>query len=301
VKHVLEALAVMVFVGSRFFVTNACAEAMLGHHHASSEKAVDSMPEQSRGEPQAIGTKIPYPAHGIAELATHRDPHAYSDGQDFSGLSKPMMGDGHALGMLLVDRLEARSVRNSVSMTYDWQAWYGYDYNRVVVRAEGELESGQLKNARNEVLWGHALTPYWDTHLGLRHDSGLGTDRLWGVFGVQGLAPYWVYVEATAYVGEQGVAFRLETEYDVLITQKLVLQPRVEVNFYSQNDTSRLVSSGLSNIEAGLRLRYEINREFMPYIGIEWAGTFGSAADIIRLQGNKPEETRFIAGLAFWF
>jgi len=116
-----------------------------------------------------------------------------------------------------------------------------------------------------------------------RYDSGLGAERTWGAFGFQGYAPYWIYIEATGYVGEEGrTAFRLETEYDMLFTQKLVLQPRIEMNFYSQRDLSRLASSGLSNIEAGLRLRYEFYREFAPYIGIEWASTFGAAADVIR-------------------
>jgi copper resistance protein B len=239
---------------------------------------------------------------GIQQLQANRDPHAYTDGQDFSGLSKPKMGDEDYLGSLIVDRLEGSNARDDFSMTYDWQAWYGHDYNKLVIRAEGEIDQGTFKNARNEALWGHALTAFWDTQLGVRIDSGLGADRVWGAFGIQGFAPYWIYVEATAYIGEQGrTAFRLETEYDLLITQKLILQPRVEVNFYSQNDPSRLVSSGLSNIEAGLRLRYEIYREFAPYIGIEWASTFGSAADIIQSQSKQAEENRFIAGVHFWF
>jgi copper resistance protein B len=235
-------------------------------------------------------------------MPEHRDPHAYTDGLDFSGLSKPMMGDGHSMAALIVDRLEGTNARDDFSLTYDWQAWFGGDYNRLVVRAEGEIDQGSFKDARNELLWGHALTAFWDTQVGLRYDSGIGADRIWGAFGVQGYAPYWLYIEATAYVGEQGrTAFRLETEYDVLVTQKLILQPRVEVNFYSQSDATRLISSGLSNIEAGLRLRYEFKREFAPYVGIEWANTFGSAADIIRAQGKKAQETRFIAGIHFWF
>lgn len=232
----------------------------------------------------------------------NRDPHAYTDGKYFSHQSMPMMGDQEYLAALIVDRLEGVNVRDDFSMTYDWQAWYGKDYDRLVVRAEGEIDQGQFKSARNEALWGHALSAFWDTQIGVRYDSGQGADRAWGAFGIQGYAPYWIYIEATGYVGEEGrTAFRLETEYDVLITQKLILQPRVETNFYSQSDPSRLVSSGLSNIEAGLRLRYEFKREFAPYIGIEWANTFGSAADIIRAKGNKAEETRFVAGVHFWF
>jgi copper resistance protein B len=231
-----------------------------------------------------------------------RDPHAYSDGYDFGPIPRPKMGDEDNFGALLVDRLESVSTHNNTFMTYDWQAWYGHTYDRAVVRAEGEILDGKFKDARNELLWAHAITAYWDTQLGVRYDSGKGTDRGWLAFGVQGLSPYWLYVEATAYVNEQGrTAFRLETEYDLLLTQKLILQPRIEVNFYSQRDDTRDVSSGLSNMEAGLRLRYEIRREFAPYIGIEWASRFGSAANNIRISGKDAEEARLVAGVHFWF
>lgn len=301
----------VVFVSLVMMSTNAWAEEsahdnmdmMPGHDHQGMNHA-EMMSHESMDDGRAMEHKghTHKTDQGIQELIANRDPHAYADSQDFTGLSKPKMGDEEFLGSFIVDRLEGVSARDDFSMTYDWQAWYGHDYNRLVVRAEGEIDQGTFKSARNEALWGHALTAYWDTQLGVRIDSGLGTDRVWGAFGIQGYAPYWIYIEATGYVGEEGrTAFRLETEYDVLITQKLILQPRIEMNFYSERDLSRLVSSGLSNIEAGLRLRYEIKREFAPYIGIEWASTFGSAADTIRSQGNKPEETRFVAGVHFWF
>jgi copper resistance protein B len=247
-----------------------------------------------------------------------RDPHAWSGGYtlDSGPYALPeqrQLGmadthnfgellDEHNFGGLLVDRLESQTKRNNTSMTYDWQAWYGQTYDRLLIRSEGDIESGTFKNARNELLWAHAITAYWDTQLGVRYDSGKGTDRGWLTFGVQGLAPYWLYVEANAYVNEQGrTAFRLETEYDLLLTQKLILQPRIEMNIYSRRDDTRDVSSGLSNIEAGLRLRYEIRRGFGPYVGIEWAGRFGSAADNIRAAGKDAEETRFVAGVRFWY
>lgn len=231
-----------------------------------------------------------------------RDPYAYSDGYDFGPIPRSKMGDEDNFAGLLVDRLESVSTRNNTYMTYDWQAWYGQTYDRALARAEGEIENGTFKDARNELLWAHAITPYLDSQLGLRYDSGKGTDRGWLAFGVQGLLPYWLYIEANGYVNEQGrTAFRLETEYDLLLTQKLILQPRVEMNFYSQRDDSRNVSSGLSNIEAGLRLRYEIRREFAPYVGIEWASRFGSAADNIRASGNAAEELRLVGGVRLWF
>jgi copper resistance protein B len=238
-----------------------------------------------------------------------RDPHAWSEGDTLEsgsyvlpGRRQLRMADEQNFGGALIDRLESQTNGNNTSMTYDSQAWYGQTYDRLLIRNEGEIERGTFKNARNELLWAHAITAYWDTQLGVRYDSGKGTDRGWLAFGVQGFAPYWLYVEANAYVNEQGrTAFRLETEYDLSITQKLILQPRMEMNIYSRRDDTRDVSSGLSDIEAGLRLRYEIRREFAPYVGIEWAGRFGSAADNIRVAGKNAEEARLVAGVRFWY
>ena len=277
---------------------------MMSHESKVNHNSVSTEKSSAEGEGWVRENKLRegVSARDSEAFKINRDPHAYTDGNAYSHLSKPMMGDTDYLGALIVDRLEGVHAQDNFSMTYDWQAWYGQDYDKLVIRAEGEIDRGTFKNNRNEALWGHALTAFWDTQLGVRYDSGAGVDRTWGTFGVQGFAPYWIYIEATAYIGEEGrTAFRLETEYDVLITQKLILQPRVEMNFYSQRDPSRLVSSGLSNIEAGMRLRYEFNREFAPYIGVEWASTFGSAADMIKSQGNKAEETRFVAGVHFWF
>ncbi|MDO9103924.1 MAG: copper resistance protein B [Methylovulum sp.] len=230
-----------------------------------------------------------------------RDPHAYAEGYGFGDLTHPQMGDEEILAALVVDRLENLTTDNESSMTYDAQAWFGKTYDRAVLRAEGKGDYAKIGDARSEVLWGHALTPFWDTHLGLRYDSGGDVDRSWFAFGVQGLAPYWLYIEATGYIGEQGrAAFRFESEYDLLLTQKLILQPRIEVNFYSQRDNGRAISSGLSDYEAGLRLRYEIRREFAPYVGIEWAGQYGSTV-ALPSSGNHTTETRLVAGLHFWF
>ncbi|WP_235209257.1 copper resistance protein B [Methylobacter sp. BBA5.1] len=231
-----------------------------------------------------------------------RDPHAYSAGYGFGSIPRPRLGDEDNFASLLVDRLESVMTRNNTSMTYDWQAWYGQTYDRALIRAEGSIADGTFIDARNELLWAHAITPYLDSQLGIRYDSGKGTDRGWLAFGIQGLLPYFTYVEATAYVNEQGrTAFRFETEYDLLLTQKLILQPRIEMNFYSRRDDSRDVSSGLSDFEGGLRLRYEIRREFAPYVGVEWAGVFGSAATNIRASGNAAEELRLVAGVRLWF
>src|SRR3546814_7108787 len=127
-------------------------------------------------------------------------------------------------------------------------AWFGGTYNRAVLKAEGEVAGGKLKEAQTELLWSHAVSTFWDTQLGVRVDHGEGPSREWLAFGVQGLAPYWFDIDATAYVGPSGrTALSLSAEYDLLITQKLVLQPRVEVNFYGKRDEAREIGSGLSD------------------------------------------------------
>jgi len=117
-----------------------------------------------------------------------------------------------------------------------------------------------------------------------------------------GTAPYWFEVDATAYVGPSGrTALRLRSEYDILLTQKLYLQPAVEVNFYGKDDRARAIGNGLSDATAGLRLKYEVTRQFVPYVGVEWSGKFGKTADYVRGLGESGQETRFVAGLSFRF
>lgn len=232
-----------------------------------------------------------------------RDPHAYAEGYTVGHFARHKMGDEEPIASLLMDRLESVNSTSNNDLTYDFQAWYGLTYNRLLVRAEGSINKGAFENARSEVLWAHALTPYWDSQVGIRYDSGRGTDRGWLAFGVQGLAPYWVYVEATGYVNEQGrTAFRLELEYDLLITQKLILQPRTELNFYSRSDVSRNVQSGLSDAELGIRLRYELVREFAPYIGVDWEYRPGQSVSEQQLSIQASvSEVRFVAGVRFWY
>lgn len=138
--------------------------------------------------------------------------------------------------------------------------------------------------------------------LGLRSDSGGGPERRWLAAGVQGLAPYWFDVDVTAYLGEGGrTALRLSADYDILLTQKLILQPRVEASLYGQEDKEREIGSGLSSGSVGLRLRYELSRQIAPYIGVEWKGKYGATADLARSAGAPTEESQWVAGVRFWF
>ncbi|MBI1396838.1 MAG: copper resistance protein B [Betaproteobacteria bacterium] len=231
-----------------------------------------------------------------------RDPDAYAEGQDFGPIPRPRMADEHSFGSLLVNRLETVRTTDTNSATYDVQGWYGRDYDRATLKGEGDIDRRHLQTARTELLWSHAFASYWDSQLGIRHDNGSGPDRNWLAVGVQGLAPYWFDVEATAYVGPAGrSALRLSAEYELLITQRLILQPRLEGRLYGRDDPERGIGNGLSDVVAGMRLRYEITRQFAPYLGVEWAGTFGDTRRLARDAGERTSETRLVAGLRVWF
>lgn len=288
----------------------------LGASHA---RAAETAPAMDHGKMDhgSMAEVAPTPAHDMQGMNPNvgpprmqggsappdaRDPHAYSDGYGFGPLARPRMGDEHSFGSLLVDRLESVRSDSNSSAAYDLKAWFGRDYDRAVLKAEGDYDGGALEDARTELLWGHAVATYWDRQLGIRHDGGIGPERDWIAFGFQGLAPYWFEVDAAAYLGEGGrTALRVEAEYELLLTQKLVLQPRIEANIYGKRDAERDLGSGLSNLTAGLRLRYEIRREFAPYVGIERVVHFGGTADFIQAGGADAQQTRFVAGLRFWF
>lgn len=180
--------------------------------------------------------------------------------------------------------------------------WFGRDYDRLVVKADGEYAEGKFQDARTEVLWSHAVASYWDAQFGIRQDSGTGASRTWIAAGLQGLAPYWFEVDATAYLGTGGrAALRLQAEYALMLTQKLVLVPGTEWNLYSKADTRQGVGNGLSDASLGLRLRYEVTKQFAPYVGVEWNRLFGDTAAMARAAGERTRETRWAAGVRFWF
>ncbi len=230
-----------------------------------------------------------------------RDPD-YSDGVEAAHMHGMHMHGATYLGSVVIDQLEAFNGDGSSGQAIDMQAWYGGDIDKVWFKAEGERSDGHLGATRVEALWNHAIAAYWGGQLGVRHDAGEGPSRDWVAFGVQGLAPYWFEVEATAYVGESGrTALRLEAEYELLLTQRLILQPDVEVSFYGKDDPGRGIGSGLSDVDVGLRLRYEFTRKFAPYVGVVWSRKFGRTADFSRAEGGGAEDTQAVAGVRLWF
>jgi len=241
-------------------------------------------------------------AQGGSAPANARDPHAFSDGYDFGELAKPRLADEHNFSSLLVDRLEAVSTSDNKSAIYDLQFWYGRDYDRLVIKSEGDYDNQSLEESSTELLWSHALGAYWNTQLGIRYDSAENKDQSWLGFGIQGLAPYWFELDISAYIGEQGrSALNMEAEYEILITQKWVLQPRVEMALNIKDDEAAGIGSGLSETVTGIRLRYEIRREFAPYVGFEWAKKYGATADYANAANSDTSFTRAVAGVRFWF
>ena len=232
-----------------------------------------------------------------------RDPHAYSDGVAFTrGAGRPILMDSHRLSSLLIDELALARVDGETAVPYEIEAWFGRTYDRVVLKAEGDFESGDLAEARTELLWGHALAAYWDTQLGVRFDSGEGPSRTWLAAGIEGLAPYRFDVEVTGYVGESSrTALRVDASYDMLLTQRLIFEPSLEANFYGTDDSERQLGSGLADITLALRLRYEIRRELAPYLAIERIELFGGTEDLARAAGRDPGDTRVLLGLRYWY
>jgi len=212
------------------------------------------------------------------------------------------MDDDAMLAMLKLDRLECADTDEGVAIAWKLAAWAGGDTDKVLLRSEGEHVDGDVEYADAEVLWDHAIAPYWDSQLGVRRDFGQGADRTWAAFGVQGLAPYWFEVGATAYVGDAGrSALRLEVDYDLLLTQRLILQPRFEINAYGKDDPAARIGSGLSDAAVGLRLRYEVLRELAPYVGVEWTRRFGRTADIVEAEGVDAQDVQWVVGVRVWY
>jgi copper resistance protein B len=231
-----------------------------------------------------------------------RDPNAYGEGARHSNLPGNEMMDDMPFGRVLIDNAELSRGDGEHGQNLDAEAWYGGDYNKLWLKAEGERTGGRLESLRTEALWDRAFAPFWSTQLGVRHDTGGGKSRNWLAAGVRGLAPYWFDVEATAYARSGGeFAARFDARYELLFTQRLILEPQLEGNLYSRADPDRGTGTGLSDIEFGLRLRYEIRRQFAPYIGVTWNRRFGSTADLARTRGEDATRFRAVAGLRIWY
>ena len=210
------------------------------------------------------------------------------------------VGDEHVFYHALLDQLEGR-FGSDAAFRWEGEAWAGTDENRVWLKSEGKLSGGTVGDSQQQIFYSRPISTYFDAQIGGRYDLDSLPGRGWGAVGIEGLAPLFFHVAATGYVsGEGRLAAKLEGSYDLLLTQRLILQPQVEMNFYSIDDPARQTGSGLSDIDAGLRLRYEITRKFAPYVGVSYDGKFGGSADDARAAGSPANEVRFVVGLKVW-
>ncbi len=204
--------------------------------------------------------------------------------------------------LLLINQLEWQDGEGDGALNWDIKGWVGGDIDRLWLRSEGERSAGRTESAEVQALWGHAISPWWDFVGGVRQDFKPGNGQTWAAFGAQGMALYNFEAEATLFVGEAGrTAARLEGDYDILLTNRLILQPTAELNFYGRNDPQRGVGSGLSDSELGLRLRYEVRREFAPYVGVTWNRSYGQTAQYARDEGEDTRQLRWVVGVRLWF
>jgi copper resistance protein B len=209
---------------------------------------------------------------------------------------------GMLFSKVMVNLAEYQTGSAGDGYRWDGQAWFGGDIHRLVLRSEGEggLQRG-LETGEVQALYSHAMDRYLDLQAGVRQDFS-PHGRTYLALGAQSLAPYWFDVEGSLYLSTHGeLLARAEGTYDLTLLQRVVLQPRVELNFAARDTAETLTGAGLSNAEVGLRLRYEIRHELAPYIGVSWDRRLGRTATYWSAAGENPEATTFVVGLRAWF
>jgi len=232
----------------------------------------------------------------------------YSDGYQYRGMAGWEETDEMTVSKIIADQAEYRFNNNGKNtVRWDMQGWRGTDYNKLWVKFEGDHEPGTRSgNLELQTLYSHSVSAFWDFQIGGRYDRfyspGLVNDRFLAVIGFQGLAPYWFDVEPALFVSDKGdISARVTATYDLLFTQRLILQPRLEVNAALTEAAQFGVGKGLNDVQLGLRLRYEIRREFAPYLGVAWQRQFGTTANLARAGGESVSNVSLIAGLRWWF
>ncbi len=243
-------------------------------------------------------------AHGNRKLPDLTPTRQYLRNADGS---IPMLGEKEAVlddqifAMVLFDELEYAKGREGQSLGWQVQAWIGRDYNKLWIKSEGDRENGRA-SGNVEAMWSRAFAAFWDWQVGIRHDFGSPPSRQWLALAVQGTAPYWFDIAASAYIGPNGrTAARFKSDYTFRLSQTTFLSPEIEVNAYGKAEPERGIGSGLSDVSFGLRLRHEIRREIQPYIGVTWGRKLGNTAHMTRDAGEDVIERNVVAGVRFWF
>lgn len=243
----------------------------------------------------------------LATAATAQTPAPPDQPQVMPGMLpgalEPTVMDTIIFAHGILDQLEGRTDGRTPELRWSGEGWVGTDYDKFWVKTEGRLtRDGKVEDGQHEFLYSRAVTTFFDLQAGLRSDIDSARNRTWAAFGFEGLAPLFFHVTGTGYVSNRGhLGARFEGSYDLLLTQRLILQPQFEVNIYSKADPARLIGAGISEIDTGLRLRYEISRKFAPYIGVAYEGKFGQTASLVRRAGESTSGVRFVIGVRSWF
>lgn len=264
-----------------------------------------AMPKTGMSETPATGTDLapgnaPAPAPPTEHYAARFFPH-----DEIERAHRTMMREegGRSFSKVMFNLAEYQVRDGKDGYRWDGEAWFGGDINRLTLKSEGEgtIREG-VDSAEIQALYSRAIGPYFNIQAGVRHDFRPSPTRTYATVGFEGLSPYMFEVEGAAFVSEKGdILARLGGYYDQRITQRLILQPRIELNLSAQNVPENRLGAGLTNAELGLRLRYEIRREFAPYVGVSYDAKTGRTADYARADGKDPTSTSFVAGVHFWF
>lgn len=216
----------------------------------------------------------------------------------------PAVNDNMVFKHAVLNEFEGRLSGSTNQFRWDGEGWIGTDMNRLWIKSEGIAESGEVSDGDHEALYDRPIPRirYFDAQAGIRADADSGPTRLWAAFGAEGLAPYFFNFEPTFYLSDGGhLAGRINGSWDLVVTQRWVLQPQAELNLYSKGDPKRQIGSGFSAIDAGVRLRYEISRKFGPYIGWVYDGRYGDTALYTRRSGGMTHNSTFVFGLRAWY
>jgi copper resistance protein B len=273
----------------------------------------------SLGVPAPIAAQDPHAGHQQEKpAAPPAEQHQHQASKELPPFIPPVTDEdrkaafpdvqGHAVHdeavnyFVLFDQLEWQAGESANGLNLDTRGWVGRDRDRLWFRAEGDGEGGRVDEAQAHVLYGRQFARWWDVVAGVRQDIRPGSPQTWAAFGIQGLAPYRFDIEATGYLGASGRTHaRFEVEYELLVTNRLILQPLFEVEVFGKSDPDRGVGAGVSTTDLGFRLRYELKREIAPYVGVTWSNKWGQTADFADAAGEGTSGARFVTGLRLWF
>jgi len=219
-------------------------------------------------------------------------------------MATPPMMDSKVYVHVLFDQFEGRTNGSDSEFRWDGEAWAGTDMSKLWLKSEGFVNNGEMTDGDHEALYDRPIPRmrYFDAQAGVRADLDSGPKRVWGAIGIEGLAPHFFEFEPTFYFRDGGhLAARVQGSYDLMLTQRLIAQPELEMNFYTKQDPAREIGTGLSDIDTGIRLRYEFTRKFAPYVGFAYDGTYGSTATFARQAKESVANPRFVFGIRLWY